>query len=239
MKRQMRASLRALLATIILLLISIIALFAFVITDWGYVSGTKVAGTPTSDGRVVVPPQTHEFRKITLIGHWHMELTQGQDRQMEIACPTSCSPWLRWEIKEGQLELEFDPPDLASSFAIASITLAELEQLDLRGHNRVRLQSFQGDRLTLVTEGNNQIEGVSGSYTTLNLSTTGMNHINLNNTRFQDADVRIQGLNHVTLLMDGGLLSGSMAGAGTLDYVGSVSAETVRIAGPALVRRRD
>ena len=52
-----------------------------------------------------------------------------------------------------------------------------------------------------------------------------------------DAEVEIAGASRVTLTMDGGALSGSMAGAGRIEYYGAVARESVRVAGAARVER--
>ena len=49
--------------------------------------------------------------------------------------------------------------------------------------------------------------------------------------------VALAGASNITLTMDGGVLSGSMAGAGSIEYHGSVAAESVRVAGAARVER--
>ena len=52
-----------------------------------------------------------------------------------------------------------------------------------------------------------------------------------------DADVDLAGASKITLTMDGGALSGSMAGAGSIEYYGAVAGESVRVAGAARVER--
>ena len=57
----------------------------------------------------------------------------------------------------------------------------------------------------------------------------------LRGTAATDAYVDLAGASKVTLTMDGGTLSGSMAGAGRIEYHGTVAKESVRVAGAARV----
>ena len=46
-----------------------------------------------------------------------------------------------------------------------------------------------------------------------------------------DADVEVAGATNVALTMDGGELTGGLAGAGQIEYAGTVSREAVDVAG--------
>ena len=245
MKRKPQASLIALLGAVAISTALTIALFVFAVTGRIQVSSKTDAGAPTTDGRIMMfsqPPELGDFREITLIGKWRAEFIQGRDRRMELSWPQSYGNQVRWKIREDRLELEFDPPflrDAPGVFATATITMPELGRLELEGYNQVRLQGFEGDRLTLSVKGNNLVEGDGGYYAMLELLVAGMNQISLGALPARGAEVHIQGNNGVTLSMDGGTLSGFIAGVGTLEYHGTVSAETVHIAGVAHVGRLD
>ncbi len=242
MKPKPRASVIALLGTVAVLTVATIAILVIAITDRIHVSGTSASGIKHNGGHMIKRLEIGDVREITLIGKWEIELRQGRDRQLELSWPQTVGDLIHWKAEEDRIELEFDPPfwlDGPGVFATARITLTQLALLDLKGYNRVSLRGFNGDRLTLEMKGNNLVIGDSGDYTTLDLSVAGMNHVNLGTVRVRDANVHIQGNNNVTLAMDGGKLSGFIAGVGALDYYGTVSAETVRIAGMAHVGKLD
>ena len=65
----------------------------------------------------------------------------------------------------------------------------------------------------------------------------GASDINLRGIAVTDAEIDLAGASNITLTMDGGALSGSMAGAGSIEYYGSVATESVRVAGAARIER--
>ncbi len=99
-----------------------------------------------------------------------------------------------------------------------------------------RETGFEGDKLELGIAGNNSLTGHAGHYESLDLAVAGRSRVDLSGIRVRDADVLILGNSRVTLTMEGGVLSGFLAGVGTLSYVGSVSEELVHVAGAARIR---
>ena len=73
----------------------------------------------------------------------------------------------------------------------------------------------------------------------MDLEVAGASEVDLRGIVVTDAEVDLAGASEVTLNMDGGVLAGSMAGAGGIDYYGTVAEQRVRIAGVARVNRVD
>ena len=101
----------------------------------------------------------------------------------------------------------------------------------------MEVSGFRGRRLEVDIAGAARLEGLDGRYDELELSVAGASDIDLRGIAVTDAEIDLAGASNITLTMDGGVLSGSMAGAGSIEYYGSVTAESVRVAGAARVER--
>ena len=101
----------------------------------------------------------------------------------------------------------------------------------LRGGSNVALSGFGGDRLEIDVAGAVRLTGRDGRYEELELFAAGASAIDLRGIVVTDAAVDLNGASDVVLTMNGGVLSGSAAGAGSLRYYGTVSEERVAVAG--------
>ena len=104
-----------------------------------------------------------------------------------------------------------------ASVVSARIALSHADSIDIQGATR--------------------LEGRDGRYDDLEPSVAGASEIDLRGIAVTDADLHFAGASNITLTMDGGALSGSMAGAGRIAYYGPVATETVHVAGAARVER--
>ncbi len=68
---------------------------------------------------------------------------------------------------------------------------------------------------------------------------SGAGNIDLGGVPVTNADIRVSGAGNIDLNMAGGKLTGSMSGAGSLDYVGTVSEQNVSSSGVVNIKRRD
>jgi len=186
-----------------------------------------------------------DFKRVDIEGLWQVSLTQGGEWHVEVSHAEgleddvnvyvrgdrlvlkrrSSGDWRWWRRSETRLKAE--------------IVMPELNELELAGANQLDLSGFSGDRLKLEITGANQVEGRDGRYESLDLSVAGASEIDLGGIVVTDAKVDLAGASDVTLSMNGGVLAGTMAGAGAIGYYGTVSEERVRIAGIGRVRSLD
>ena len=182
------------------------------------------------------------FREIEAVGKWRVELSRGDDWEVGVSYPEAYADFVRLDLQGDRLTLEFDPPiwrDGPDFPVTARIVMPELELLESKGYGEITMHGFEGRQLEVDIRGKTSIEGHGGRYGALRLSATGMSTVDLSGIIVRDADVHVRGNARVTLSMDGGTLSGRLAGAGTLNYSGPVSEESVRISGVARVKRLD
>lgn len=186
-----------------------------------------------------------DFQSVDIEGLWQVDLTQGDEWRVEVShsedleddvnvyvrgdrlvlTRRSSGGWRWWRRTETRLSAE--------------IVMPELSELELAGANQLDLSGFSGDRLKLEVAGANQVEGRDGRYDNLDLSVAGASEIDLGGIVVTDAKVDLAGASKVTLSMNGGVLAGTMAGAGAIGYYGTVAEERVRIAGVGRVRSLD
>ena len=119
----------------------------------------------------------------------------------------------------------------------ADIVMPELEELKLAGASHLELSGFDGSRLEVDIAGAIFLEGRDGRYDELDLSVAGASKIDLQGIVVTRAEVDLAGASDVTLYINGGELSGSLAGVGQIEYYGSVSDEDIDIAGFGRVNR--
>ena len=180
------------------------------------------------------------FREIEVAGNWQVNLSRGDDWQTDLSYPAGFEDRVEVHVVGDRLRLGIqsdswmDDPDIVPS---ADIVMPELEEVDVKGSAKLDLAGFSGRRLEIDIAGASQLTGRDGHFDALELSVAGASYIDLRGIAVTDADIDLAGASKVTLTMNGGALSGFIAGAGSVEYYGSVSAETVQIAGFARVER--
>ena len=182
--------------------------------------------------------ELREFREIDVAGQWQVNVRQGDDWRIELSYPDSLEDRVKVGLTGERLWLRVDShswweePDFPVT---ADIVMPELEELDLKGASRVEIQGFRGPRLEIDIAGVTQLEGRESRYDELDLSVAGASHIDLRGVTVRDAELDLAGASKITLTMNGGKLSGSIAGGGSVEYYGRVSANRVQTAGFARV----
>jgi hypothetical protein len=113
----------------------------------------------------------------------------------------------------------------------ATITMPALEGIDLAGASELTLSGFSGEQLDITASGATEIDGSDGSYGELTLIVSGAGDVDLEEVGVTDARVVLSGAGDIKLNMNGGVLSGSVSGAGHISYRGTVREESVVTSG--------
>jgi len=191
------------------------------------------------------------FRSISFIGSWEVDLEQGDNWQVELTYPRALERSIRVALEGDKLVL--DPGSKGrhrwnwnwwgggknQQRFTARIVMPELEAIEISGASDMDLSGFEGDKLDITISGAGNIEGDDGYYKELTLIMSGAGNVEMRDMTFVDAQVVLSGAGNVELGMDGGVLSGNLSGFGNIEYYGTVSDETVRISGFGKVRQRD
>ena len=180
------------------------------------------------------------FDGVEVAGRWRVNVSRGDDWRVDLSYPEDLEDRIKVRLRGDRLwlGLKSGVPWNEPGFPVsADIVMPELEEVEVRGAAMVEVSGFRGRRLEVDIAGAARIEGRDGRYDELKLSVAGASDIDLRGIAVTDADIDLAGASNITLTMDGGALSGSMAGAGSIEYYGSVSTESVHVAGAARVER--
>ena len=180
------------------------------------------------------------FRGVEIAGRWQVNVRRGDDWHVDLTYPENLEDRVKVHLRGDRLWLGLRPGTSwnEARFPVsADIVMPELEEVEVRGAAMVEVSGFQGRRLEIDISGAARLEGRDGRYDELELSVSGASDIDLRGIAVTDADIDLAGASNVTLTMDGGVLSGSMAGAGRIEYYGAVATESVHVAGAARVER--
>ena len=198
------------------------------------------ASEPVDEQAIAGGAGLRGFHGVEVAGKWHVRLNRGDDWRVDLSYPEVLEDRVKAHVIGDRLRLEIESDSSWSEAALpvsADIVMPALEDVDARGGTLIEVSGFQGRRLEIDIAGAARLTGRDGRYDELELSVAGAGDIDLRGIAVTDADVDLAGASKVTLTMDGGTLSGSMAGAGRIEYHGTVARESVRVAGAARVER--
>ncbi len=239
---------------VILSAVGILTLVMIVMAGLGRVALSQLdSGTtrPEASSAVIVGEQVtktfdlEDFHGVAIEGVWQVSLTQGDEWHVEVSHSESLEDDVKVYVRGDRLVLEHNSSGgwrwwaNTSTRLTAEVVMPELSELDLAGASELDFSGFGGDRLKIEVAGAVQLEGSDGRYDTLDLSVAGASEVDLRSIIVTDAQVDLAGASMVTLNMNGGALTGSIAGAGAIDYYGNVTEERVRIAGIGRVNPLD
>jgi hypothetical protein len=181
------------------------------------------------------------FDRIDARGIWEVSLTQGPDWNVSLQYSDAIADELRVRVEGDRLVLGYDEHEGFSWWrgfgfgghdrVVATITMPALEAIDLSGASEVNFSGFSGQTLDINASGAAEINGSDGSYEELALIVSGAGDVNLRDLVVDDARLVLSGATDATLNMNGGALSGTISGAGSVRYRGTVSEQNVVISG--------
>jgi Putative auto-transporter adhesin, head GIN domain len=177
---------------------------------------------------------------------WQVTLVRGDAWSVELSYPVELEPSVSVNVENDNLVLAFDGRSWWSDFGrrnelrmTARVVMPALDELQLAGATKLEMSGFMGNELALSAAGASTIVATECRYDELDLQMAGAGNADFSGLTATDAHVSIAGAHSVTLRMAGGTLSGSLAGASSLKYYGSVASENISKAGATSVRRLD
>ena len=184
-----------------------------------------------------------DFNEVEVSGAWQVNVNQGKDWKVEFSSK-KIGEQAQVDVLGHRLRLTKKRTWRNSFISFSSggkekvkIVMPELKALKLSGSTKIALSDFRGERLKVKVAGTTRLEGHNGNYKELNLSAAGASKIDLQNVVTTDAEVSLKGASKVILNMNGGVLSGSTAGAAVIQYYGSVFEQKVTTAGAAKISK--
>lgn len=182
-----------------------------------------------------------DFQHIEIVGGWKIVLTQSETYSIRVHMPQYLEEMTTIRTNNGTLLLSIRPEtqfNVEAYPATAEISLPQLTGIQSRGGSKLDISGFATDSLRIRSDGATSIRGDDNTVTSLFLNTTGASDINFKNSKITNADVQITGAGSIRLTMAGGRLTGSVAGASSVVYYGTVSQENIKTGGIASITHR-
>ena len=185
-----------------------------------------------------------DFDRIDVEGQWQVTIERGNSWSVAVETPVEILDNVQVEREGDELSISYEGGWCAGCFRDgnalkATITMPDIESLDLSGATQLSFSGFDGRSLSLDVSGAVALRGVSSRFDTLGLDLSGAGSVDFSDVRVTDANVDISGASNVKLQMAGGRLTGDVSGTANLEYSGTVSEERVEKSGFVNVRRRD
>ncbi len=244
---RLRTSQKALLSAIgAVLLITLMWLVTLNVIVRGAIADGRAAQPAAAAGETVNLADLTGFTRIRTRNGWDLTVTQGASWQVSVVYPDGMADRFDIEVRGDVLELNYRAPRGFRFLGMggpgrgtAVITMPTVERVHMEGAGSLNLAGFEGERLELFGAGAYAFTAEDSRFTTLELSLTGAGAADLSGLTAVNANVTLTGATDTRLTMGGGALTGSITGAGQLEYAGTVREETLARAGAAVVRRSE
>jgi len=189
-----------------------------------------------SDAAASSSPDLMGFDRIDARGTWEIDLVQGASWDVELEYPENLEEKMRVSVVGDRLILDYDRPGWSwwrdrDDGVAARITMPALESVDLSGAAQLDIAGFNGEELEIRVSGAAEIDGRNSRYVALDLTVSGAGDVNLGDAVFTDAHIVVSGAGDILLNLDGGVLSGTISGAGKVRYRGSVREQSIVASG--------
>lgn len=177
------------------------------------------------------------FNALEISGNWNVTVERGDDWSVSIRYPDGYDDRVDARVRGDVLVLDVREKNDSMEAVMADIVMPEFAGLETAGASDVDFAGFSGESLDLRIVGGAKIKGGDGRYETLSLRTEGATKVDLLNLDVVDADLRINGASDVTVFMDGGVLTGELAGVGSVKYAGFVREQKIQVSGLGKVKK--
>jgi hypothetical protein len=197
--------------------------------------------SPKDRTRIEKTYDFRDFQNIEMVGGWEVTLSRGDDYSITVAMPKYLEEMIAAKKNGNTLSLAVRPEtqfNIGPNPVTVDITLPRLHGFQSRGGSKVRISDFDVDSLRIRSDGATSINADDNVISSLVLRTTGAADVDFRDSKVTNADVRIQGAGSLKITMEGGKLTGSVAGASSVVYYGSVSEENIRTEGLASITHR-
>lgn len=220
----------------VLTVLGTFAAIIIVVAGYGRVAFSKLDITELSQqDKVFIAEDLTNFSSIKASGTWQVELVQNDTWAVETNSLDDIKGKVSITVEDNVLVLKqrgsgfwFDWND---DDLIAKVTMPTLTYLDLSGAADIQISGFSGEKLTIDVSGAAELDADNSQYEELLLDSSGAAEVDFKGMLVTDATVEISGAADLTLTMNGGELTGSIFGAGDIQYYGTVSKESIEVSG--------
>ncbi|MBX2850086.1 MAG: DUF2807 domain-containing protein [Acidiferrobacterales bacterium] len=177
-----------------------------------------------------------DFNAVNVSGAWQIELSQGDSWSVEVSNLEENKDRISVYVSDNTLILKQKSSggwfsNSGSRELSARVQMPALGRLSLSGAVDAEIAKFEGELLDINTAGAVDLKATGGRYNKVIVMTAGASEIDFKNILATQASVNTTGAGDVILTLDGGELTGTIIGAGSVDYYGTVSSESIKVIG--------
>jgi len=177
------------------------------------------------------------FDTVVVEAVWKVRINRSDEFSTEIYYPSDMEDRLDVRVRGNQLVLGIKGNQSYSDTDLTTvINMPSLSELRIDGAADIYFSGFDEDELSISIDGAANIEGSDSKVEKLKVGLDGMGKVDLTAVPSVDARVDLNGAGDIRLLMNGGVLDGSLEGMGNIVYSGKVSEERIHIDGLGRVR---
>ena len=206
----------------------------------------RAAATAPAAQQASRHPDVSGFSKIDARGVWSLTVTRGANWDVMLSYPNNVQNRVRVRVEGDRLVLDYERNGFGlfdfgggGNRVKATIVMPELTAVDLAGAATLNVAGFKGDDLDIRASGASNIRGRDSAYKKVDLVVSGAGDVDFADVVSDDAHVELSGAGKVVLNMNGGTLSGSISGAGTVRYHGKIAKQDVVVNGFSSVQPLD
>ena len=176
--------------------------------------------------------EVQDFSSIDFIGAWNVKITQGSTYNVEVEGPRNLLGEIELQQTGKQLSVRNDyKGGFGTETFTIRMTIPELEGITIAGGADLSFDGFTGEELDVTLSGAGRIRAFNSEYKMLNVTCSGAGQLDFTDLIIRDANVNLSGAGEVLVNMDGGELSGSISGMGSVKYEGRISNQSIRVSG--------
>lgn len=221
----------------------IVAMVVVLIIIRGFVAGSVEVRELSAEEKELVEQEYDlaGFEGIRTKGVWEIDIDRGQEYSVRVKSSRYLSDRLEVRTEGNELVLDLAERtsiNLGSHTLRATVVMPELKRLDTAGGTSITLAGFVEEELAVAARGASSLHVTDSSFQDVVLEIEGAGDIDMRDAETQNAEVHVSGAGSVKLTMTGGRLTGSLEGAASVDYYGTVSEESVSTKGVSSVRAR-
>jgi len=210
----------------------IIMLFVFKFFLWDG-DNSQVSSIDTSNLITKTLP-LEDFSELTINGISSVNISRGDTYLVKITAPKDEMGKIKGEKNGTTLSLDYTP-DLKNSTGpkqiAAEIMLPEAATIHMQRVTKINLSGLKINSLSITAQGPVSLTGIDSMIQNLKFNNAGATSIALSSVPVTNADLYCKGVYSIQIMMNGGRLSGDIAGIGSFDYQGTVRLNELRING--------
>lgn len=181
---------------------------------------------------------TRGVTSLSLKGNWDVEIVGSDDEKMTVTGPGDLLETLWIKQQNNLIELHMEKRQHDNRRLHLKMSMPEIHLLQTRGIAEASVSGFDLETLIIDSEGITSVKGTDGRTRQLTLTGKGVSNLDFEQFPAHDVSIACKGTAKIDLTMTGGELTGKMEGAGTVEYQGEISRESIRLKGACKIIRQ-